>query len=102
MSFVDDDRHTFVIRLWREPRELESVDRPWRGTIEHIPSGDRRPVAGMKDITSFIDDCVGVTARRQLWQRTVQAWLSRHLSSATEEEAVCYPDLEEPAADREP
>lgn len=77
MSFVDDDRHAFVIRLWREPREVDDDGRLWRGTIEHIPSGDRRAVTEMADITGFIDEHLDILARRRQWQRTVRAWLSR-------------------------
>lgn len=79
MSFVDHDRHAFVIRLWREPGQESADARLWRGTIEHIPSGDRRAVTGMADVTGFIEEHLDILARRHRWQHAVRAWLSRWL-----------------------
>lgn len=85
MSFIDDDRHAFVIRLWQEPREGDAADHRWRGTIEHIPSGNRSPVAEMADITSFINQRLQLAHGLPLWQHTLREWLSRrHLDATTD------------------
>lgn len=85
MSFIDDDRHTFVVRIWREPRELRDAERPWRGMIEHVPSGERRPLTRTIDVVEFIEEQLAVTAHRQLWQRTVQALHDWQESEAAED-----------------
>ena len=79
MSFLSDERHVFVIRLWREPREVDAVEPLWRGAIEHIPSGDRGPVTEMADITSFIDEHIEVSRSHSPWQRAMREWFNRRL-----------------------
>jgi hypothetical protein len=36
-------RATFILRLWRE--RLDDARVEWRGTVEHVQSGERRAVA---------------------------------------------------------
>jgi hypothetical protein len=35
-------RATFIVRVWRE--RLDDAHAEWRGTIEHVQSGERRAV----------------------------------------------------------
>jgi hypothetical protein len=35
-------RATFILRLWRE--QLDEARAEWRGTVEHVQSGERRAV----------------------------------------------------------
>jgi hypothetical protein len=39
MSSFDPRSHTFIIRIWVEPREIEGTPVQWRGEIKHVPSG---------------------------------------------------------------
>ena len=36
-----DPTQVFIIRVWREPREIEGQPALWRGVIEHLVSGER-------------------------------------------------------------
>jgi hypothetical protein len=44
--------HLFVVRLWREPQAL--TPGPWRGSVEHIPTGQRLYFVSLIDLADFI------------------------------------------------
>ena len=54
MSFVSNNRHAFIIQLWREPREIENAPEQWRGIIEHTTTGQRCAIFTADDIIKFI------------------------------------------------
>ena len=54
MSLYRDHTQTFIIRIWREPREIEGRLPEWRGVIEHVASGQRCYLTATSDISRFI------------------------------------------------
>lgn len=44
----------FIVRIWREPREIEGAGPEWRGVIEHVGSGERRYLKDLGEITAFV------------------------------------------------
>lgn len=44
--------HLFIVRLWRE--SSVTVAWPWRGSVEHVPSGNRLNFATLADLNDFI------------------------------------------------
>ncbi len=50
--------HLFVVRLWREPQA--DLPGPWRGSVEHIPTGQRLYFASLMDLADFIDLRLGI------------------------------------------
>jgi hypothetical protein len=46
--------HSFIIKVWLEETAEESGRATWRGHITHVPSGERRYVKDLDDITYFI------------------------------------------------
>jgi hypothetical protein len=46
--------HSFVIRMWIEPREVAGMAGDWRGEIQHVPSGQRTGFDGLGSITEKI------------------------------------------------
>jgi len=54
MNSFDKNTHSFIVRIWLEPRELEEKASKWRGMVEHVASGNRRYVADLNDIIPFI------------------------------------------------
>jgi hypothetical protein len=54
MTPIEQNTHVFVVRIWSEAREVEGAAPTWRGVIEHIPSGERRYVQNLDDITIFM------------------------------------------------
>jgi hypothetical protein len=44
--------HLFVVRIWYEPSRR--AGKQWRGSVEHVPSGQRLYFASLGDLTDFI------------------------------------------------
>lgn len=44
--------HLFIVRIWQEPEQTRAGE--WRGSIEHVPSGQRMYFASFSDLTDFI------------------------------------------------
>ncbi len=44
--------HLFIVRLWREAAEPPAW--PWRGSVEHVPSGQRLHFSTLADLTDFM------------------------------------------------
>ena len=54
MSLYRDNTQVFIIRIWREPREIEGASPEWRGSIEHVASGERHYLTNLCDILDYI------------------------------------------------
>ena len=54
MKSFDENNHSFIVRIWLEPRDLEGAEPQLRGEIEHVPSSERRYLKDLDDITYFI------------------------------------------------
>jgi hypothetical protein len=54
MERSEVDRHTFIVRIWREPREIEGLAAEWRGLIERVSSDDRRYFQRLDELVSFM------------------------------------------------
>jgi hypothetical protein len=48
----DRSEHLFVVRIWQEPDRLGPERR--RGSIEHVPSGQRLYFTSLADMNDFI------------------------------------------------
>lgn len=46
-------QHLFIVRVWQEPSQLQPPGQ-WRGSVEHVPSGQRLYFASMNDLTNFM------------------------------------------------
>jgi hypothetical protein len=71
-----ESRHescTFIIRIWREPREEQGARTLWRGVIEQIPSGQRQSIHSLNDIENFI-----IPYLKAFNLRTGFWWRARH------------------------
>jgi hypothetical protein len=45
-------QHLFIVRIWYEARR--PTPQPWRGSVEHVPSGQRIYFASLGDLNDFI------------------------------------------------
>lgn len=54
MKHWDEDAMVFIVRLWREPREIPGAPPELRGSVEHLASGTRRYFRKLDSILSFI------------------------------------------------
>jgi len=46
--------HSFIIRIWYEPREIKNMAPKMRGTIEHVSSGKRISFLDLEKAMQFI------------------------------------------------
>jgi hypothetical protein len=85
-DLVEFNTHSFVIKIWLEVTPAETRRYSWRGHITHIPSGERRYVANLFCILTFIMGylkSIGIKFGRFWW---VKDWLTSRKFSLNEEE----------------
>jgi len=51
---VRDDIQSFVIRIWHEAVDSEGNATVWRGSVEHVGSGDRFYFQDLQAAADFI------------------------------------------------
>ncbi len=54
MDYSEESDHAFIIRIWKEKREIQGASPAWRGVIEHVPTGKRRYLQNLAHIITFI------------------------------------------------
>ena len=54
MSSFEQGSHSFIVRIWWEPREIEGASAEWRGLIEHVASGKQHYCQDLEEIIAFI------------------------------------------------
>jgi hypothetical protein len=50
----EPERHSFIVRLRLEETGERLERRIWRGRVQHVPSGEERPVRGLGDLGDFM------------------------------------------------
>jgi hypothetical protein len=72
---VGEETQVFIVRLWRELREIEGARPLLRGTVEHVQSGQRRSFLGLERLPYIIAEYVGIPVRsRPGCQRCLAHW----------------------------
>jgi len=51
---VEQNTHTFIVRIWLEKSAEEAGRATWRGRVTHVPSGEERTVETLDQITAFV------------------------------------------------
>lgn len=51
---LEDRTSAFIVRVWIEQREVASAPVTWRGSIEHVESGESRYLTDLGDLARFI------------------------------------------------
>ena len=47
----------FVVRIWDEPRNLESAEPMWRGSVEHLQTKQLKYFQSFETLVDFIARC---------------------------------------------
>jgi hypothetical protein len=50
---------SFFVRIWQEPRDREGARPEWRGSIEHVQSGQKRYFKDVEALVNFIESAIG-------------------------------------------
>ena len=77
MPLFEENTHVFIVRVWREPREIEGAISEWRGVVEHVPSKQRRYVKDLDEITTFMVSYLGQVGVRPEAGGRIRQWLNR-------------------------
>jgi hypothetical protein len=54
MTALYGKTYVFVVRLWREPREIEGAAPEWRGVVESVVTGERVYFRSLDKMNAFI------------------------------------------------
>jgi len=54
MRALKEKTHTFILRVWLEPREIDGAADEWRGLVRHVGSGRQRYLNNLNQIIAFI------------------------------------------------
>lgn len=70
--------NTFVIRVWYEHSEQESVKPQLRGVIEHVTTGQRRYIADTQSINQFIQTHLPHISKKPTdTPRSINQWIDQ-------------------------
>jgi hypothetical protein len=80
MDFAESTPHSFIVKLWLEDLGGKRKRKVWRGYITHVPTGARRYLKRLSDVTDFIREHldgsgveIGSTSRARDWLRRLTA-----------------------------
>jgi hypothetical protein len=62
MSIPESQRHTFIVRLWRQPREIAGESPSWRGSIEDVAGEGHRYFLTFQEMLLFIIESMSLQA----------------------------------------
>jgi hypothetical protein len=51
---LEDHASAFIVRVWLEQREVEAAPVEWRGSIEHVASGNVKYLTNLDEIARFV------------------------------------------------
>jgi hypothetical protein len=77
MTLSEEHEQVFIVRVWREPRDIQGVEPTWRGVVEHVGTGERRYLTDLGELALFIGphlDKMGVRPQRR---SRVATWFRR-------------------------
>lgn len=72
MALLEDHTASFIVRIWREQGDYGSGSREWRGSIEHVGSGQKAFFRDLAAIVAFMSphlDALGINPANAFWDR---------------------------------
>jgi hypothetical protein len=72
MALLQDRTASFIVRIWHEPNDLDGGSREWRGSIEHVGSGQKAFFRDLNAIAVFMNpvlESIGVDLGDTFWER---------------------------------
>ena len=72
MPLLEDRSAAFIVRVWCESGERPGVVRAWRGSIEHVASGERSFFTELDAVTAFMTPHLvrlGIEEPSRFWER---------------------------------
>ncbi len=72
MALLEDRTAVFIVRVWCERGDADSALVEWRGSVEHVQSGQRvffRHLEGVLDFMKPHLEGIGIDAQQRFWER---------------------------------
>jgi hypothetical protein len=85
MALLEDRTAVFIVRVWCERGDGDTAVTEWRGSVEHIQSGQRAFFRNLEAVLDFVRphlESIGIDAQQRFWER---------ISSALEEAPPAIP-----------
>lgn len=82
MDLSESTLHSFIIKLWLEADCSKSEPNVWRGYITHVPTGERRYLKRLSDITDFVQEYLDDRRGRKDLRSRARNWLKRVTAKA--------------------
>jgi hypothetical protein len=72
MALLEDRTTAFIVRIWCERGDASSLGPEWRGSVEHIQSGERSFFRHLDAVIEFMNphlEAMGIDAQQRFWER---------------------------------
>lgn len=72
MALLEDRTAAFIVRVWSERRDDEAAAAEWRGSVEHVQSGERTFFRHLESVVDFMKphlEGIGIDAQQRFWER---------------------------------
>lgn len=76
MALLEDRTAVFIVRVWCERGDGDAVVTEWRGSVEHIQSGQRTFFRHLDAVLDFVRphlEGIGIDAQQRFWERLSSA-----------------------------
>lgn len=83
MALLEDRTTAFIVRIWCERGDTSSLAPEWRGSVEHVHSGQRAFFRHLDAVIEFMKphlEGIGIDAQQRFWER---------ISSVMDDEPGC-------------
>lgn len=76
MALLEDRTAVFIVRVWCERGDGDAAVTEWRGSVEHIQSGQRAFFRNLDAVLDFVRphlEGIGIDAQQRFWERISSA-----------------------------
>ncbi|NOT87639.1 MAG: hypothetical protein HOP03_05610 [Lysobacter sp.] len=72
MALLEDRTTAFIVRIWCERGDTASLAPEWRGSVEHVQTGQRAFFRHLDAVIDFMKphlEGIGIDAQQRFWER---------------------------------
>src|SRR5690242_16481882 len=76
MALLEDRTAVFIVRVWCERGDGDSAICEWRGSVEHVQSGERAFFRNLEAMCDFMKPHlvgIGIDLQQRFWERISSA-----------------------------
>jgi hypothetical protein len=72
MALLEDRTAAFIVRIWCERGDEDAAHVEWRGSVEHVQTGERTFFRHLETVVEFMKPRlvgIGIDAQQRFWER---------------------------------